>query len=34
MYGLEGGGVTGSWGKLLNEFCDLYSSPDIMWVIR
>jgi len=31
---LKRGGVTGNWGKLYNEFCDLYSSPDIMRVIR
>jgi hypothetical protein len=32
---LKGGGVEGSWGKMHNmQFCDLYSSPDIMWVIK
>jgi hypothetical protein len=26
--------VTGRWGKLQNELCDLYSSPSIIRVIK
>jgi len=26
--------VTGEWKRLLNELNDLYSSPNIVWVIK
>jgi hypothetical protein len=32
---LRRGEVTGNWGILQNEeFCDEYSSPNILWVIK
>ena len=35
IFGTKGDGVTGEWRKLHNgELNDLYSSPNIVWVIK
>jgi hypothetical protein len=35
IFGIKGDEVTGKWGRLYNEeLNDLYSSPNIMWVIK
>jgi hypothetical protein len=35
IFGIKGGEVTGKWGRIYNEeLNDLYSSPNIMWVIK
>jgi hypothetical protein len=35
IFGSKRNGVTGEWGKLCNEeLNELYSSPNIIWVIK
>jgi hypothetical protein len=35
IFGPKRGKVTGEWRRLHNEECnDLYSSSDVMWVIK
>jgi len=35
IFGIKGDEVTGKWGRLYNEeLNDLYSSPNIIWVIK
>jgi hypothetical protein len=35
IFVIKGDEVTGKWGRLYNkELNDLYSSPNIMWVIK
>jgi len=35
IFGINGNKVTGKWGRLYNEeLNDLYSSPNIIWVIK
>jgi hypothetical protein len=34
IFGQKGDEVTGGWRKLLNELCNMYSSPSIIGVIK
>jgi len=35
IFGPNRGGVTGKWGRVhTGEFCVLYRSPDIIWMVK